>query len=627
MLPKTVQGSGDAIDRTPPFRPVHLGEVHVLRERSEDESIVLRSAIPLGAYPRCLNERLCHWAGHAPGRVFLARRGRNGAWVSVTYAQALNCVRALAQSLLDRGLSDTRPLVVLSENSIEHALLAYAAMHVGIPYCPLSPAYSLISSDFRKLRTIVESLQPGMVFASDRAKYGRAIRAIASCGAQFVMIDAAVAGIDGQSFAELQQTPATAQVDSHFERVEPGTVAKVLFTSGSTGEPKGVINTQQMLCANQQQILQTFPFLGDEPPVLVDWLPWNHTFGGNHNLGMVLYNGGSLYIDDGKPTADGMAVTVANLRDIAPTVYFNVPKGFEELAAHLERDAALRRTFFARVKMLFYAGASLPEHVWNRMEQIAVQACGERIVMCTGLGCTEAAPSALFTHWVGGRAGLVGVPVPGLTLRLVPVAEKMEARYAGPNLTPGYWRSPDLTAQAFDREGFYRTGDALRFADAADANRGLLFDGRVAEDFKLSTGTWVNVGALRASLLAAFAPLIEDVVLTGLDRDWIGAILFLNVSSCRAAAGVDESTGYAALAQHALLRQKLQKMLDALGRTSTGSATRVARAVVADSPASIDAGEVTDKGALSQGIVLRSRAETVERLYAQPVPPGVLIAT
>jgi feruloyl-CoA synthase len=588
-----------------PARKVPLGAAEVRTERRADGALLLRSPHPLGAFPGRLTERLVHWAREAPERAFLAQRDAGGGWRSLNYAQALARVRAIAQALLERGLSAERPLAILSDNDIEHALLALACMHVGIAYVPVSSAYALVSADFAKLRHVIGLLTPGLVFATDGERFAKAIAAAVPPGTEILHAD---------RFAELEATPATAAVEAAHDAVGPDTIAKFLLTSGSTGQPKAVINTQRMLCSNQQMLTQALPSLRQAPPVLVDWLPWNHTAGANHNLGLVLNHGGTLYIDEGKPVPGLIEKTVRNLREVAPTIYFNVPRGYEALLPFLREDAELRKTFFSRLGLLQYAAAVLPQPVWQAYEELALQTCGERILWITGYGATETAPAVMFTNRGAARAGTVGLPLDGLEMKLAPVAGKLEARFRGPNITPGYWRQPELTRAAFDEEGYYRTGDALRFVDPADAQQGFEFDGRIAEDFKLGTGTWVSVGPLRARINAACSPLVQDVVITGHDRAWLGALVFLNAAACRDLRAD-------------AIRSYLQRVLERLAREATGSSTLVARALIMETPPSIDASEITDKGSINQRAVLQNRAALVERLYAEKPDPSIMVAS
>jgi feruloyl-CoA synthase len=587
-----------------PLRKVLLGAADVDVKRRADGAILLRSPHALGAHPGNITERLVHWARNAPERTFIAQRDASGGWRSLNYAKTYACVRAIGQALLDRGLSQDRPLAILSDNDIEHALLALACMHVGIAYVPVSSAYSLVSTDFAKLKHVIGLLTPGLVYASDAGRFSKAIAAA-------VPADTEV--LPGDRFAELESTPPTAAVEQAHAAVGPETVAKFLLTSGSTGQPKAVINTQRMLCSNQQMIAQALPSLGAVPPVLVDWLPWNHTAGSNHNLGLVLYNGGTLYIDEGKPVPGLIEKTVRNLREIGPTIYINVPRGYEALLPYLRDDPVLRKTFFSRLVLLQYAAAVLPQPVWKAYENLAVETCGERILWITGYGATETAPSAMYTNRGAARAGTVGLPLDGLELKLAPVGDKLEARFRGPSITPGYWRQPELTQSAYDEEGYYRTGDAMRFLDPADPSQGLEFDGRTTEDFKLTTGTWVSVGPLRAKINTACSPYVQDVVITGHNRDQLGALVFPNVIACRE---LNAET----------LRARLQEAFDKLARGSTGSSTRVARAMIMETPPSIDASEVTDKGSINQRAVLKNRTSLVEELYAEPLSPRVLRA-
>ena len=586
-------------------RRVTLGGAHLKSGQDARGHTLLRSASPLGPYPQRITERLLKWAGEAPDRTFVARRDASGAWRRISYRDALASARSVGQALLDRGLSAERPLMILSENDLEHAVLALAALHVGVPFVAVSPAYSLVSQDLGKLRYVLGLLTPGLVFVSDRARYAKAIAVLPR--------DAELA------VGAAPSCEPTAMVDAAYEAIRPDAVAKFLLTSGSTGMPKAAVQTQRMVTSNLQMIADCLPFLQHEPPVLVDWLPWNHVFGGNHNFGIALYNGGTLYIDDGKPTPQLIGETVRNLREIAPTVYFNVPRGFEELVPHLRRESALRERFFSRVKVLFFAGAGLAQPVWDALDELAVQACGERILWVTGLGATETAPSVTFTLADGVRSGMIGLPVPGVEVKLVPVGEKLEIRARGPNITPGYWREPELTRAAFDDEGYYRLGDAVRWVDAADHARGLLFDGRIAEDFKLSSGTWVSVGPLRARFVTEGAPYVQDVVVAGINRDRIGVLVFPRLDDCRhLCRGLAPQASAGEVLRHPAVRAQFQSLLDRLAAGATGSASRIERAILLEVPPSIDLGEVTDKGSINQQAVLAHRASLVEALYAQP---------
>ncbi|MGZ5203949.1 MAG: feruloyl-CoA synthase [Caldimonas sp.] len=582
--------------------------------RRDDGSTLVVSREALQPYARRLTDRFLHWAEQAPERTLVAKRVKGGEWRRVSYAEALRGARSIAQALIDRGVSVERPVAILSDNDIEHLLLALGAMLAGVPYAPVSPAYSLLSQDYGKLRHILEQLTPGLVFASGPA-YAKAIAAVVPAETPLVLGEGTIEGRASVPFADLLATEPTAAVDAAHAQVGPETIAKFLFTSGSTKLPKGVINTQRMLCANQQMIRQCFPGLVAEPPVLVDWLPWNHTFGGNHNIGITLYNGGTLYIDEGKPTPAQIGETLRNLREIAPTVYFNVPKGFEEIANALETDPVLRKTFFSRVKMLFFAGAGLSQPVWDKIDRLAEQECGERIRMLTGLGMTETAPFAICANAYEVKSGHIGLPAPGLELKLVPMGDKQEVRYRGPNVTPGYWRAPEQTAEHFDEEGFYCSGDAARPMDPAHPERGFMFDGRIAEDFKLSTGTFVSVGPLRAKIVAAGDPVVQDVVIAGINRSELGVLIFPRLDACRSYAGLGADAPIKQVLADPKLRAFFQRLVDVMHSTGSGSSTRVARALVLAEPPSIDRGEITDKGSINQRAVLTHRDADVVRMY------------
>jgi feruloyl-CoA synthase len=509
-------------------------------------------------------------------------------------------------------------VAILSGNDIEHALIGLAAMYIGVPYAPISPAYALISQDFGKLRSIFELLTPGLVFAADGAAYRRAIETVVPAGTPVVVTRNPIPGRPTTSFESLRAEPAAA--DAARAQVTPDTIAKFLFTSGSTGTPKAVINTQRMWCANQAMILSQLAYFEDEPPVIVDWSPWHHTAGGNHNFGFVLYNGGTFYIDEGKPAPGAIETTVKNLREVATNWYFTVPKGYEALLPYFRADAQLRQTFFSRLKVLWFAGAALSQSVFDEMQELALASCGERILFLTGLGSTETAPMALGRMWQSKDSTNMGVPAPGVEIKLVPCEGKLEVRVRGPNIMPGYWRQPALTAAAFDEHGFYKLGDAVKFQDPADPREGLLFDGRIAEDFKLATGTWVNVGPLRARLLAQLEPYARDVVIAGGDRNEIGVLIFPNLDACRALA-----PDAADITRDKRVLDEFRARLAAFAKTSTGSSNRVCRAVLLAEPPSLDAGEMTDKGSINQRAVLARRADLVAELYAAEPSPRVLV--
>ena len=609
---------------TPKYRPLSFGVNRVQLRQGAAGVQYLQAEQELLDYPQRMTDRLQHWAQVAPERTFMARRqklsdGSLGDWRHVSYAQAWASARGIAQSLINRGLSAERPVVILSENSLEHALLALGCMLAGVPFVPTSPPYSLVSQDFEKLRHVLATVLPGLVFAADAERYGKAILATVGSDVEVMLNSGQLEGRASSTFTELLATVATPAVEAAMQATGPDTIVKFLFTSGSTKLPKAVINTQRMWCANQQQMAQSMPVLTQAPPVLVDWLPWNHTFGGNHNFGMVVFHGGTLYIDDGKPTPALMGETLRNLREIAPTVYFNVPTGFEAIALAMQNDAALRKQLLSRVQMFFYAGAALAQPVWDSLFASAEQEIGERIVMSTGLGMTESGPFAIFVTSPAVKAGDLGVPTPGLELKLVEVDGKTEVRYRGPNITPGYWRAPQETARHFDAEGFFCSGDAVKWIDPTDIHQGLKFDGRIAEDFKLATGTFVSVGPLRARIIGAGAPYIQDVVLTGINMKEVGAMVF-PTQAVRALSGLDAGAAMSEVLAAAPVLAHFQQLLDALAAQSTGSASRIARLCLLAEPPTLDRGEITDKGSINQAAVLAHRAQLVQALHDGRLP-------
>ena len=605
------------------YRPLTFGVTRAVLRDGETGVHYLRADNALPPYPERLTDRLVHWAKERPDQTLFARRVKNadgstGDWRHISFAQALDAARRIGQGLLDRGLSAERPVLILSENDLEHALLALGCLYAGVAYCPTSPPYSLISQDFDKLHHVVKTLTPGLVFASDANRYARAMLATLGDDVELVCTEGTVPGRATTSFAALLATEPTPAVDAAMAATGPDTIAKFLFTSGSTKMPKAVINTQRLWCANQQQMAESMPVLAEEPLVLVDWLPWNHTFGGNHNFGMVVYHGGTLYIDDGKPTPALMAETLRNLREIAPTVYFNVPTGFEAIAhamkAPTDEGRLLRKTLLSRVKMFFYAGAALAQPVWDSLFDSAEQEIGERIVMGTGLGMTESGPFGIFVTSPNVKAGDLGLPTPGMELKLVDTDGKTEVRYKGPNITPGYWRQSAETADAFDEEGFFKTGDAVKWIDETDIHQGLKFDGRIAEDFKLATGTFVSVGPLRAKIIAAGAPFIQDVVLTGINLKEVGAMVF-PTAAVRNLSGLAADVSLHEVLDHPAVLAHFQTVVNDLASAATGSANRIARMCLLADPPTIDRGEITDKGSINQRAVLTHRADTVQRLH------------
>jgi feruloyl-CoA synthase len=581
-------------------------------ERRVDGSMILRPQRKLGALPATLIESLAHWARKTPDRVLVARR-RNGAdWHELTYAQMLERTRRLAAGLSTRDLSAERPLVILSGNSIEHLSLAFGAMWAGIPYCPVSPAYSLVAGELATLRHVIDLLTPGMVAAFDTQKFARALARIDE--KIEVVGDAPIAGRSVIGLDALERTAEAPGGGRPAAKAEA--IVRFLLTSGSTGKPKAVITTNRMCCSNAAMLSQSMPFLSAEAPVLLDWLPWNHTFGGSHNLGLVLTYGGSLYIDDGRPTPGGFAETLRNLREISPTVYFNVPKGFDMLAPHLREDASLRQTFYRRLRACFFAGASLSQHTWDQLDAAAQSELKSRVPMLSGLGATETGPSVTFTTPQTERSGVVGLPAAGAVVKLAPVDDKLEIRVRGPAVTPGYWRQPDLTRRAFDDEGFYRLGDAVRLVDPSDPRKGLKFDGRIGEDFKLANGTWVSVGPLRTELIAALAPIAQDVVIAGLDAEYVAAIVVPDLAACAAHLSQSTPPTFEAAARDARLIGWVQERLAKHALANPASTRCIRRAGLLPVAPSLDRGEITDKGSLNQRAILAAHADLVSQLYS-----------
>jgi feruloyl-CoA synthase len=609
---------------TAAMRPIAYAPVATLQQKRENGSLVVRARAPLGSYDKSLARMFRAAVEAQPGRIFLAEHGGEG-WRKLTYAEARRQVDAIAAALIDRGLSAERPVMILSGNAIDHALLMLAGYTAGVPIAPVSVAYSLQSQDHAKLRHISSLLCPGLIYVADTAPYARALAALDLAGVEVVASTNSAGRAGVTPFEQLVRTSAGPAVNTAVAATSEDTIAKILFTSGSTGLPKGVINTHGMLTANQQQIAQIWPFLAEQPLVLLDWLPWNHTFGGNHNFNLVMRHAGTLFIDGGKPLPTMIGETVRNLREISPTVYFSVPTGYAALLPYLEQDEALARSFCGRLRLIFYAGAALPQDLWARLEAVSVRTTGKRIAMTSSWGTTETAPLATAAHFDIDRAGPIGVPVPGVELKLVPTARSFELRVRGPNVTPGYWKCPDLTAAAFDPEGFYKPGDAVRFVDPADPNKGVEFDGRLTEDFKLMTGTWVHVGKVRLSALAATSPAIQDAIIAGENRAFVGMLAWLNAAGCQTIVGAGEPIGHAELARHPLVREHVRRTITQLNAQHSESSARIARVLLLPDLPSIDANEITDKGYINQRLALEHRRTFVERLFAGHLDQDVIV--
>lgn len=594
---------------------VALWQPSVRSETRADGSILVWQAEPLGPYPRTITERFMEWAGRVPDRVYMAERGPDRAWRSVTYGEAAAKIRAIGSALLARGLTPERPLLILSGNSIAHALMALGAQHVGIPSAALAPAYALAGGEYLKLRDIERQLTPGIIFADDAAPYADAIAAVFDPAVPVVALAGAVPGREMIAFEAMAATPPSPAMEAAQAAVGPETVAKFLFTSGTTGSPKAVTQTQKMLCSNQEMVASCYVFLRHTPPVVVDWAPWNHTASGNKVFNLIIYNGGTYYIDDGRPSPDGIGRTIENLREISPTWYFNVPLGYQMLLDAMETDDVLRETFFRRVAMLMYAGAGMSQPVWDRLTRVAQEMVPGGVLLCTGFGSTETGPFALMCTERQSHAGNLGIPAHGVVFKLVPAGDKLEGRLSSPSVTPGYWRNPELTAAAFDEEGFYRFGDAFRFAVPGNASAGFVFDGRLAENFKLASGTWVAVGPLRATLTNDLKGLASDTVIAGEGHAELGALVVPDWAALRALVG-DPNLAGEALLNHPTVRRAAAERLAAHAARASGSASRVTRILFMGVPLSFDRGEVTDKGSINQRAVLAHRTDLVASLWS-----------
>ena len=611
----------------PPFKEIEFAPPLVERVELPGGAFLLRSPVSLDKYEPSLAHILRRQASAKPDQDFLAERAADGSWRKLTYARASAQANAIAQALIDRGCSVGRPLMILSANSIDHALLTLGAYVAGVPAVPVSVAYSLMSQDHEKLKHIFAEIRPRIVYAANGHAFAKALAALDLSGVEVVVSADPPEGVKATSFSDLLATKPTQGVETAFATVGPDTIAKVLYTSGSTGMPKGVINTQRMMCSNQIMVEQTWSFVKSHHIVLLDWLPWNHTFGGNHDFNLVLHQGGTFYIDGGRPAPGLIEQTVKNLEEVSPTIYFNVPVGYTMLLPYLEKDEALAKKFFANLKLIFYAGAALSQDLWDRLESLSIKTTGNRVPMVSSWGSTETSPVATSGHCLIERTGVIGLPPPGVELKFVPSGSKFEIRVKGPNVFPGYWARPDLSRAAFDEEGFYRIGDAAKLADANDPTQGIVFDGRVAEDFKLSSGTWVHTGGLRVAALAAAAPALQDAVVTGQDRDFIGLLAWPNINALKGICGGDPSLhdDPAKMLSSSAVREHVRKGIATHNAKQSGTSAQIRRVLLMPEPPSIDANEITDKGYINQRAVLERRQGLVDRLYTEPAPDDVIV--
>lgn len=591
----------------------------VLETKGDIAYINNTKALP--AYPDALFHKFDEHADNTPEVVALADRRCADGWRKLTYAELRDKTRRIAQFIIDAGATAERGVAIMAPNSIDHALVAYACLRIGVPYAPVTPAYALLATDFEKLRYVMDLMNPSVLYVDDSAPFAKAIDQAMPADIKVISVENAD---QCMSLADAIATEVTSAVADLEARVNPDTVAKLLFTSGSTGMPKAVINTQRMMCSNQVMIRETYSFLKEQSPVLVDWLPWNHTAGGNHDVGLSLFNGGTFYIDDGKPVPGAIKATVDNLKDVSPTVYFNVPKGYELLVAAMEEDEALKQSFFARMEVIQYSGAGLSPHVFSSLIRMSQEVRGKAVPIVTGYGATETAPAATGPIGPMKEPGHIGLPVPGLSFKLVPNGSKLELRLKGPSITPGYWSEPEKTAEAFDEEGYYCIKDAVKLVNPDDINDGLIYDGRVAEDFKLNTGTWVSFVNVRNGFIAAAAPIVREVVLTGHNEGYIGALVFLDVEQARKLAPELANLSEAELSASEQVRAHVQAALEAYKAQSTGSSNRIKRCLIMAQPATLESGEMTDKGSVNQRSVLEKRADLVDRIYQPDLAEGVL---
>lgn len=591
--------------------PRMLAVPRVERRNLIGGGFVLSSPQPLGSIDRCVGEWLEYWAERTPNALFMAERGSDGEWVRMTFSEVRQRVGVIAQGLLDLGLTDKSTVVCLSDASMEQALLMLATLHIGRPFTTISPAYSRMTKEHAKLASTLKRLRTGLVYAADGMVYGDALRTAA--GDAVVVLGKNEHEVVGASaFSSLCQRVETVAVMNSFKAIKPDTPAKYMLTSGSTGKPKIVVTTHRMLCANQKQIQLAWPFLKEEKPVLVCWMPWSHVSGTSFSFNIALSNGGSFYFDEGRPIPGLIEKSIRNLREIQPNLLLNIPRAYESLIRVIETDPAVARDCFARLRAVFFAGAALPSDTWDRFNRAILSVTGERLMFASALGSTETAPVCTLVHWLSDNPRCVGLPVAETSIKFLPSGDKLELRMKGPQVFSEYLDEPELSAAAFDENGFYKIGDAGYLIDEAKPELGIAFNGRVAEDFKLTTGTWVSVGTLRVGAVSALAPFAQDVVVTGHDRGEIGLLIFPSPEARQ--LPVEQLS--------ARLRESLRKLREQSGG---GSSHSIARAILLDDPPCIESGEITDKGYINQRAVLTRRANEVEALYSLAAHARVIV--
>lgn len=610
-----------------PFLPLNASKPLVEAVRSGEANWLLRDPRGLATPKRSIIDYLMHWSEYAPERAMLCARDGKGGWDEITYGEMRISAASFAQFLIDQAIGPEQRIVILSGNSIEHAIVALGAMMAGVAYVPVSPAYALMPGGRGKLKSVFDTVHPSLIFAQNGRLFESAIEDNRTKGVPVICAESLPDGRPYTLLDRILETKATADVERAYKQTTPDTTAKILFSSGSTGWPKGVINTQQMLCTNMAMCDAMWT---DEensfPYETVNWMPWNHTMAGNGLFNRSLRQGGTYYIDDGRPLPGEFSKTVANLREISPHSYSDVPAGYAMLTDAMEQDSGLRDSFFKNLRFVQYAGASLPLEVWRRFQKLSVMARGVRMPFLTGYGCTETGPLITQLYWPVEGSGFIGIPVAGVELKLLKVDEnRFEARARGPNVTPGYLAEAQLTEDAFDKDGFYRTGDAVAFVDTQDMSRGLRFDSRIVEDFKLLSGTFVAVGAVRANVVSALSPYATDIVVTGENRSYIGALVWLNVAACQRLLPEDERNVSAeALVKMPVIRNAITEKLLSYNKDNPASSTRIERAIILTEPPSSEHNEITDKGYINQRAVLNRRADDVKQLYAEGAAGSVI---